>query len=405
MPPTAPVDPLTQLEAARFGIYVHFPYCLSKCPYCDFASIVAKEVPEARYAKAVERELDKRLAVVPALRGRTVDSIFLGGGTPSLWDARYVGALLERLAREFTVAPAAEITLEANPGASDTARFADFRSAGINRLSIGVQSFQSATLAALGRAHDGALAKAAFRAARAAGLENVSMDFIYGVHGQTLEQVEADAREAVALGPDHLSAYALTLEKEALAEEVPLARQLARGEVTLPPDDTVLSMADAVARIYSGAGLEKYETSNHARPGFHSRHNALYWTGGEYLALGAGATGFLRTGDRTGERYQNPRSAEVYFASVEAHSAPTPSASVEPLTAIELFEERVAMGLRLGTGVDLVAACAEYGQPYERRQAIVDELVRGGFAFQRGSLLTLTSRGANVHSAISARLL
>jgi len=329
------LDPRTGLDAARFGVYVHFPYCLSKCPYCDFASIAAKVIPQERYTGAIERELALRGAQED-LRGREVESIFIGGGTPSLWEPSLVARVLEGLRRALRLSASCEVTLEANPGASDAERFAAYRAAGVNRLSMGVQSFEPAILSALGRAHDGPTALRAFEAARAAGFDNVSMDFIYGVQGQTLAQVEADAHRAASLGSEHLSAYALTLDRESLAEEVPLARALRRGEVQLPPDELVVQMQRAVARIYGAAGLERYEISNYASAGRHSRHNALYWTQGDYLALGVGATGTLEAADGHRFRYSNHRSAEAYLAQVEAGALP--EASREPLTTIELFE-------------------------------------------------------------------
>jgi len=395
MAPRAPVDPRTGLEAARLGVYVHFPYCLSKCPYCDFASTAAKSVPDERYTAAILRELSQRLE---GHAGREVTSIFIGGGTPSLWAPASVARVLEAVSRGLHVAAGCEITLEANPGAADAERFSAYRAAGINRLSMGVQSFEASTLTTLGRAHDGATAERAFAAARAAGFDNVSMDFIYGVHGQTEAQVESDARRAVALGSEHLSAYALTLDKASLAEDVPLAKQLARGEVTLPPDDTVLRMQRVVRDVFAAAGLERYEISNYAKPGFHSRHNALYWTGGEYLAVGTGATGRLGT-----TRYSNQRSAEKYLLEVEAGRLP--EASREALTSDELFEERVAMGLRLTTGVDLDAVCADFGQDAGTRALTVRHLLSAGMATMVEGRLALTDRGFDVHSAISARLM
>ncbi|HLL85563.1 MAG TPA: radical SAM family heme chaperone HemW [Longimicrobium sp.] len=389
------------MSAARFGIYIHFPYCLSKCPYCDFASTVAKRIPEERYTDAIKSELALRAAEA-RFEGREVHSIFLGGGTPSLWAPERVGEVLAALRERVPLAKDAEVTLEANPGASDAERFAGFREAGINRLSIGVQSFQPSTLQALGRSHDGDMAERAFRAARAAGFDNVSMDFIYGVHGQTLEQVKADAERAASLGSEHLSAYALTLEREALAEEVPLAKQLSRGEVMLPPDDTVVEMQRAVSAIYARHGLRRYEISNYAKPGYHSRHNTLYWTGGEYLALGSGATGYLRTPGGA-FRYANHRSAEAYLKAVEEGAVP--EASREPLTSRELFEERLAMGLRLTSGVDLEAVCREFGEALAPRAPKVERLVGGGLARREGSRLVLTEAGTDLHSAISAELM
>jgi len=384
-PPKAPVDALTGLEAARLGVYVHFPFCLSKCPYCDFASVVAKDAPQERYTRAILSELAMR---APA--GARVDSVYFGGGTPSLWAPHHVAKVLAALRERFELAERAEVTLEANPGAADAERFAAYREAGVNRLSIGVQSLDPTTLAALGRAHSPADAVAALRRAREAGFQNVSLDFIYGVQGQSLEQATADATAAAQLDAEHLSAYALTLEREALAEDVPLAKQLARGEVTLPPDDEVVQMQRAYAAAFSRAGLERYEVSNYARPGFHSRHNALYWTGGEYLALGVGATGTLREGEGA-TRWSNHRSWEKYLSEVEAGRAP--DATVEQLDAATLQSERVAMGLRLTNGVELPAS------PF------VDSLVASGLAVRDGARLRLTERGLDVHSAIAAKLI
>ncbi len=398
---TSALDGITGINASRFGVYVHFPYCLSKCPYCDFASVVSREIPQQSYARAIVAEMDLRLTEIPSLVARRVDSIFFGGGTPSLWEPGCIGQVLEAIRRRFDCDLGAEITLEANPGAVDASRFNGFREAGVNRLSIGVQSFQSSTLRALGREHDGEAAAKAFQIARAAGFGNVSMDFIYGVHGQTLEQVFSDVRRAVSMGPEHLSAYALTLERETLAEEVPLGKQLERGEIALPADEIVIAMARVVRETCEASGLVRYEISNYARPGFHSRHNSLYWTGGEYLGLGAGAAGYARA--PAALRYSNHRSPERYLR--EVLEGRRPEAWREPLGNRELFEERVAMGLRLSNGIDLEAACLEFDQPIEGRREEVQRLIAGGFARCQGTRISLTEAGSNVHSSVCARLI
>jgi oxygen-independent coproporphyrinogen-3 oxidase len=407
MPFTAPIDVYTGVPAARFGLYLHFPYCLTKCPYCDFAVAVVRQIPEERYAAAVLAELDMRLAAEPSLRGRTLESLFLGGGTPSLWHPRHVARVLEGVAARLPVAAGAEVSLEGNPSVADAGRFAGYRAAGINRVSLGVQSFQAQTLKALGREHSGEEAVAAYEAARQAGFEVVSMDFIYGVHGQTRAQVEADARQAVALGPEHLSTYALTLEQDALAVATPLSRQLAKGEVVLPPDEAVVEMGQVMRDVYAEGGLARYEISNHATPGYGSRHNALYWTGGEYLALGVGATGMVLTSGReerpAGYRYVNLRGSEAYLRTVE--EGKLPESSREALGPEELFAERLAMGLRLRSGVDWEAVCAHYGQFPEPRRVEVARLVQHGLARLEGRRLVLTDAGADVHSAICARLI
>ncbi|MCE9669250.1 radical SAM family heme chaperone HemW [Myxococcus stipitatus] len=401
MPFDAPVDPLTGMPAARFGLYLHFPYCLAKCPYCDFAVAVARQVPEERYASAVLAELDARLAALPSLRTRPLESIFLGGGTPSLWHPRHVARVLEGIASRMAVSPGAEVSLEANPERADAERFEGYRAAGVNRLSLGVQSFQARTLKALGRAHDAAQVELAVSLARRADFPVVAMDFIYGVHGQQLAEVEDDARRAVALAPEHLSTYALTVERDVLAVDTPLSKQLQRGELELPPDDTVVDMARVVRQVYGAAGLRRYEVSNHARAGYSSRHNALYWTGGEYLALGVGATGMLL--GPAPFRYVNLRSPEKYLREVEAGRLPEEGR--EALGPEELFAERLAMGLRLVSGVDWEEVCRRHGQPVEPRRAEVARLVEHGFATLADGRLALTEKGADVHSAICARLL
>ncbi|MFN7134105.1 MAG: radical SAM family heme chaperone HemW, partial [Myxococcales bacterium] len=306
-----------------FGVYLHFPYCLSKCPYCDFASKVVASVPHRRYARAVAKELALRAAVV---EGRTAVSLFNGGGTPSLWDPEALDEALGAIRETVRFAPDAEFTLEANPGASDARRFGAFRRAGINRLSIGVQSFHPRSLAALGRRHTGNEAERAFASAREAGFDNVSLDLIYGAPGQDVQMAVDDAARAVALGPDHLSCYALTLDIEALAEAVPLAKKVARGRVRVPDDEAQAEMGARVREVLAGGGYARYEISNYARRGLDSRHNTLYWVGAEYLGLGCGACGFSLNDpsdpSKGGRRYGNVRSPEKYLEAIEAGRLP-----------------------------------------------------------------------------------
>ena len=381
---------------ARFGVYLHFPYCLSKCPYCDFASQVEQVIPHRRYADAMLRELELR---APAFAGRKVETIYVGGGTPSLWEPACLGEALAAIRSRFEIAPDAEITLEANPGASDAERFAAFRALGINRLSIGMQSFDPRALVALGRGHTPSESERAFRAARDAGFTNISLDLLYGSAGHGSRTAADDAKRAIELAPDHLSAYALTLEAQAV--EVPMAKQLREGKLTLPDEDTTAEMGESVRDVLRGAGYARYEISNYARDGKSSRHNALYWTGGEYLALGCGATGFRRTGNE-GERYTNTRAAEGYMAALEERRLPEKR---EPLGAEELFTERLMLGLRLTEGVDLAAICAEFSRDPEPLRARARRLVVGGWAELDGFRLTLTDRGMDVHTEAAVRLI
>jgi oxygen-independent coproporphyrinogen-3 oxidase len=393
------IDPLTGLEVARRGLYVHFPYCLRRCPYCDFTIAIVRSIPGARYAAAVLSELRLRVAQRPAWSEQPLDSIYLGGGTPSLWDPAEVGRVLQGIARALPLASEVEISLEANPEVADGARLAGYRAAGVNRLSLGIQSFEPGVLATLGRSHSPSEAEDAFRAARAAGFENVSVDLIHGVPGQSLAGAVEDARRAAALRPEHVSSYVLTVDRDHLGTETVFSRRLRQGRLALPDDATVVEMVDAVGEVLAAAGLERYEISSHAVPGRHSRHNALYWTGGESLALGAGAVGFHREGAGA-LRTTNLRSTPRWLEAVEAGRLPDEDR--ETLGPDGLYEERLLLGLRLRAGVDLRRLWAEHGAV--PRTAALEALVRDGFLEPVGPRFRLTGRGAHLHQEISARL-
>ena len=387
-------------RASAFGVYVHFPYCLSKCPYCDFASVVAEAIPHRAYAAAIAGELARRAGE----HGRPasgVESIYFGGGTPSLWDVACVGETIEAIDRLFGIASDGEITLEANPGASDAARFAALRAAGVNRLSIGVQSFHAEALAGLGRRHTPCEAVAALERAQDAGFPRVSIDLIFGAPGQTPETAEADARRAVELGTDHLSFYGLTLE--GLAEDVRLAKEVRRGRVQVPDDGAQARMGAIVREVLEGAGFARYEISNFARPGAECRHNLLYWRGGEYAAAGCGAWGFRRTASG-GFRYGNPRKPEAYLAAVEAGA--DPAAEFDEIDAAGLFEERMFLGLRLVDGLDLDEAVRDtVGTLPASTARAIDRLVAEGLLIREGSRLRCTERGLEFHTDVAVRLL
>ena len=393
------VDPLTGLEVARRGLYVHFPYCLRRCPYCDFNIAIARTVPGERYADAVLAELRLRIAQRPAWKDRPLDSIYLGGGTPSLWDPREVRRVLGGIARLLSVAADAELSLEANPEVADTARLAGYRAAGVNRLSLGIQSFDPAVLTTLGRSHSPSDAEDAFRASRAAGFENVSIDLIHGVPGQSLAGAVEDARRATALGPEHVSSYVLTVDREHLGAETVFSRRLRQGRLALPDEGAVVEMVDAVGEVLASAGLERYEISSHAVPGRHSRHNALYWTGGESLALGAGAVGFHREGPGA-VRATNLRSTPRWLEAVEAGQLPDEDR--ETLGGEALYEERLLLGLRLCSGVNLEALWA--GQGLQPKAGELEVLIRDGFVERAEGRIRLTRRGAHLHQEVSARL-
>lgn len=388
-------------RASRFGVYIHFPYCLSKCPYCDFASVVAETIPHERYQRAIARELALR-AGQHGRPAQGVESLFFGGGTPSLWEPAQVARTIEEVDRLFGLAPDVEITLEANPGASDEGNFAALRSAGVNRLSIGVQSFHEGILQGLGRQHSRGDAVRAYETARRVGFQNVSLDLIFGGPGQTPAMARADVERAVDLAPDHLSCYGLTLE--GLAEEVRLAKDVKRGRVQVPDDAVQATMGEWVREVLEGAGYQRYEISNYAREGFESRHNTLYWKGGEYVAAGCGAHGFHRLPDGSGLRYGNPRKPEAWMAAVE--SGEPPEIEKDEISPLGLFEERLFLGLRLTAGLDWREAAAQtIGElPAETRLA-AEKLAAQGLLLIEGDWIRCTEKGLDYHTEVAVRLL
>jgi oxygen-independent coproporphyrinogen-3 oxidase len=376
--------------ARPFGVYVHFPYCAHRCPYCDFAVTTAPVPAEGRYARAVQAELRLRAAPFDDLE---LVSLYLGGGTPSRWAVAEVAEVVAAVRRRFGDRSLREVTIEANPESCDRARLLAWRAAGIDRVSIGVQSFDPGVLAQLGRRHDGAAAARAIAAA-AAVIPSVSVDLIYAARRSSPAIAAADARRAVACGADHVSAYALTLDPEVMAEEVPLARARRTGRLAFPGDEEAVAQARAIGAALRRAGLRRYEVSNHARPGRESVHNRLYWAGESYLGLGAGAAG-CRRGEAGSVRWQNLRDAGAWLAAVEAGRPPT--GEEDRISPAADRNERIMLGLRARDGVAL-----EGFTPAQRRE--VDELRRRRLAVVRAGRLVLTSRGLLLESAVAERL-
>jgi oxygen-independent coproporphyrinogen-3 oxidase len=280
------------------ALYVHLPWCVRKCPYCDFNSHERSDaLPEREYVDALVADLE---AMLPAVWGRRVVSVFIGGGTPSLFSPGAIDRLLAAARARLALEPGAEVTLEANPGTAEAGRFRGYRDAGVNRLSLGIQSFDDEKLRALGRIHSATEARRAIEMAQAS-FDNVNLDLMYGLPGQTLEQARADFRQALAFGTTHLSAYELTVEPNTVFYN--------RPPPGIPGHDVSADMQLAVEELAGAAGFEHYETSAFARPRRRCRHNLNYWEFGDYLGLGAGAHGKLSFADRVTrhERAKQPR--------------------------------------------------------------------------------------------------
>ena len=333
----------SQDAGAGFGVYLHWPFCRAKCPYCDFNSHVREAVDQDRWRRALLADLDHAAAKSGP---REVTSVFFGGGTPSLMPAETVAALIERIDALWGLAPGTEITLEANPTSAEAERFAGFAQAGVNRLSLGVQALDDTALKFLGRQHSAGEALAALELARAA-FPRISFDLIYARPGQAAAAWQAELAEALALGPEHISLYQLTIEEGTVFHGA-----WRRGELKLPEEDAAAALYEATAAQLAAAGLPAYEISNHARPGAECRHNLTYWRYGDYAGIGPGAHGRL-TFDGAKRATREHRAPEAWLDLVERQGHGW--RQVEVIEPEQRLAEMVMMGLRLGEGISRAA--------------------------------------------------
>jgi len=379
-----------------FALYVHVPWCRHVCPYCDFNVYAAAEPPEREYVGALAAELAAHARGEP-WAGRPARTVYLGGGTPSLFSPAAVETALSAVARTFGLVAGAEVSLEANPGTISRERLAAYRAAGVNRLSLGAQSFAPRHLRTLGRDHAAADIGRAVEAARAAGFENLSLDLIYGVPGETVDEWSRDLAAAVALGPEHVSAYALTYE-----ENTPYHAWRVSGRITAVSEDDEAAMAETTVATLEGAGLARYEISSFARPGFESRHNLSYWDGSDYLGIGAGAHSFSRR-PAPGRRWMNERLPAPYASAVRAGGSAV--GREERLTVAQARGEFVMTGLRRIAGVDAGAFARRFGPSLEEAFPQVGPLVADGLLERAAGALRLTPRGLAFADTVAARFL
>jgi oxygen-independent coproporphyrinogen-3 oxidase len=377
------------------------PFCERVCPYCDFAVVAARRLAsedEERYVAALLAELAGRAA---AFAGRTLQTVYFGGGTPALLTPDSIERLLAGVRGAFAGAPC-EVTLEANPSTLERGRLAGFRAVGVDRLSLGVQSFDDGTLRRLGRAHRASESHAALEEARRVGLTNLSLDLIVGAPGQTLADVERDLAAALAAEPEHVSVYALTLEAG-----TPFARAAAAGKLVVPEDDLVAEMLAAASARLAGAGLERYEVSSFARPGFEARHNQRYWRRQPVLALGVGAHSTEPPAPEApfGARSANERALAAWLARIETGRFAPPEREV--LDAATARGEAAFLSLRTRAGLRAEPFAAEFGaKPRRFFAAAIDELVAAGLLAERaGGDLAPLPRGFAFADAVAARFL
>lgn len=375
-----------------FGVYVHWPFCAAKCPYCDFNSHVRHDPPDqARFSRALAREIATTADRMP---GRTVSSIFLGGGTPSLMEPATVGAILDAIALNWTVAANTEVTLEANPSSVEAERFRGYRLAGVNRVSLGVQALNDADLRFLGRLHDVAEALKAIEIARKT-FPRISFDLIYARPDQTPAAWRRELGEALKLAADHLSLYQLTIE-----DETPFARLYRAGKLKVPDEDTAAELYAVTRETAEGAGLPAYEVSNHARPDAECRHNLVYWRYGEYAGIGPGAHGRLRLPDGR-HATETERNPEAWLARVERYGDGL--IVDELLNREEQGDEMLLMGLRLAEGIDIARYEKLSGRDLDPEQ-LADLVAHGMVERTVDGRLRATRAGSFVLDAVVADL-
>jgi oxygen-independent coproporphyrinogen-3 oxidase len=363
-------------RASRLGLYVHIPFCSSICNYCNFNRGLYDEALKTRYVAALGHEI----AAAPA--GLRADTIFFGGGTPSLLEPAEVASIIRSCRARFDLSPDAEITLETNPETVDREKLERFRAAGVNRISFGVQSFQDDELKRLGRIHSASRARAAVREARGAGFDNVSLDLMMWLPGQSVETWLGNVDALVEAAPDHASLYLLELYPNA-----PLKEEMARGGWSLAPDEDAAEMYLRAMERLERAGLDQYEISNVARPGRASGHNLKYWTDGEWLAFGCGAHS-----TRDGVRWKNVSATGDYIERVTSGADIVTERRV--LSANERLEEALFTGLRLTTGLDIEAAGARYGaNVWDRYGQALEPFLHEQWLVRDGPRLRLTRRG------------
>jgi oxygen-independent coproporphyrinogen-3 oxidase len=391
-PLTPTLSPSKGERDIGFGIYVHWPFCAAKCPYCDFNSHVRSQIDETAWVRGIARELEYVANLQGDARPR-VDTIFFGGGTPSLMRGTSVGVVLDKIAELWPVAADVEITLESNPASADAERFRDYRAAGVNRLSLGVQALNDADLKFLGRLHNVAEAKAALAMAMDT-FDRVSLDLIYARPNQTPQQWRNELAEALAFGTEHLSLYQLTIEPA-----TPFATLARRGSLHIPDDDSAASLYEITQELTEAAGRPAYEISNHATTGAECRHNLLYWRYGDYAGVGPGAHGRLQIGGRR-IATSTERLPERWRQSVDAHG----HGLVEQteIANDDAAREHLLMNLRLTEGLELAA--------YEQRWNVsldhgrIAELEAGGLLQQANGMLKATPQGRLVLNSLIAAL-
>lgn len=384
-------------ERETIGVYVHIPFCRQKCLYCNFSSVALLSIPEKRYAESLVREL-ALTAERQCLHGRALESIYIGGGTPSVFSPAAIDSIISSISNAFHHCGNAEITMEANPDTLDAKSLKGYRAAGVNRLSIGFQALDDRLLKAMGRTHGKKTAVDSFISARNAGFENISIDLMSGLPGQSISDLEKTLLKAARMGPEHISLYGLTIE-----ESTPFHRMRDAGLLKIPPEDEQAGQYVSASKTLTRAGYTHYEISNFALPGRASAHNSRYWLGGEYIGLGASAHSFVKAGG-WGRRWWNIPDPYEYMRAVEAGERS--EAGLEVLNRDNAIAEDIMLGLRMfDKGIDFKELSNLYGIETKDASEKAALLAGHGFLKKNRGRFSLTLKGALVSNEVFSALI
>ena len=374
------------MQLPPLGLYIHLPWCERKCPYCDFNSHEAQKIPEKDYVAALLLDLQNDL---PLTQHRPVETIFIGGGTPSLFSVAGIENLMRGIAEQVEISPQLEATMEANPGSAEADKFCGFREAGINRLSLGIQSFADEQLQALGRIHNGNQARLAIEHARSAGFDSFNIDLMHGLPGQTVAAAEADLGFALEQQPQHLSWYQLTIEPNTLFHKRP---------PQLPIEDALADIQQHGESVLAQAGYEQYEVSAYSKPGFNSRHNRNYWSFGDYLGIGAGAHGKITVPDGRIQRYAKKRQPDEYIAAdLRGYIA-----SRRELHKSEIVGEFMLNALRLNDGFTMHQFAARTGLSTQELEPPLESLCERELLVRESDRIQATETGRRFLDSVIA---
>lgn len=372
----------------KCGLYIHIPFCVKKCAYCDFKSFSGADHVHSGYIDALINELSEKSAEYSDYE---IQTIFIGGGTPSLLPSRLTGKLLDAVFGRFGVMPSAEITTEANPKTLDRPKLIDYHYMGINRLSIGLQAWQNHLLAVLGRVHTREDFVKNYYEAREAGFKNISVDLMFSLPSQTREDWRETLESVISLSPEHISAYSLIIE-----DGTEFKRLYDQGRLSLPSEEEDRLMYEYTNNVLSASGYNRYEISNYSRPGYESRHNSIYWRTGEYIGAGLAAHSYMR-----GARFYNSDSIRDYIAGKGAAEA-----GREVLSPDDMLEEFMFMGLRMTEGVSRSEFRRRFNNELEAVYGSrIDELISMGMLNSRGDRLSLTNKGIDVSNTVFERFI